>query len=207
MNREKYLKELSKYLERLPKKDYEDAMNYFEEYFDEVGEEGEIELIRELGSPKEAGDEIISRLFDKRKENDGFKSKAKKFFDFKNMSKSQIVLIAILSVFALPILVPLLFASAMVVFSIFLVVIILMFTFGILALFAILIAGKLILVSLISAFSTSFAGGMILLGAGFIILGLGMLFISLCSLSYKSLVKLGIASKEYYRERIRHNEK
>ena len=36
MNREEYLRELSKYLKKLPKKDYDDTMNYFEEYFDEV---------------------------------------------------------------------------------------------------------------------------------------------------------------------------
>ena len=50
MNREEYLRELSKYLKKLPKKDYDDTMNYFEEYFDEVGVEGEQDLIRELGS-------------------------------------------------------------------------------------------------------------------------------------------------------------
>lgn len=62
MNREEYLRELSKYLKKLPKKDYDDTMNYFEEYFDEVGVEGEQDLIRELGSPSAAASEILSKL-------------------------------------------------------------------------------------------------------------------------------------------------
>lgn len=52
MNREEYLKELSKYLKRLPKKDYDDTMNYFEEYFEEVGIEGEQDFNKRIGFSK-----------------------------------------------------------------------------------------------------------------------------------------------------------
>ena len=41
MNRETYLKELRKYLKRLPKDDYENAMEYFTEYFDDAGNDEE----------------------------------------------------------------------------------------------------------------------------------------------------------------------
>ena len=33
MSKEEYLNQLHKYLRKLPKQDYDDAMDYFEEYF------------------------------------------------------------------------------------------------------------------------------------------------------------------------------
>ena len=35
MSREEYLNQLHKYLRKLPRQDYEDAMEYFTEYFQE----------------------------------------------------------------------------------------------------------------------------------------------------------------------------
>ena len=58
MNRTEYLKQLDKYLKRLPAEDYQNAMEYFTEYFDEAGPEGEEQVIRELGTPKEAASEL-----------------------------------------------------------------------------------------------------------------------------------------------------
>ena len=40
MSREEYLNQLHKYLRKLPRQDYEDAMEYFTEYFQETDEEG-----------------------------------------------------------------------------------------------------------------------------------------------------------------------
>ena len=64
MNRETYLKELRKYLKRLPKDDYENAMEYFTEYFDDaVNDE---EAIRELGSPREAASDLLAALLNQK---------------------------------------------------------------------------------------------------------------------------------------------
>ena len=70
MTRTEYLAELEKYLKKLPRKDYEEAMDYFTEYFDEVGPEGEEAAIADLGSPKEAAHEIMLNLLDKKVEED-----------------------------------------------------------------------------------------------------------------------------------------
>ena len=67
MKREEYLSQLRKYLKRLPKDDYENAMEYFTEYFEEAGEEGEQKVIEELGTPKEAAGELLSNLLTKSK--------------------------------------------------------------------------------------------------------------------------------------------
>lgn len=66
MSKEEYLKQLQKYLKKLPKQDYEDAMEYFIEYFEETDEAGAQELMKELGTPKEAARDLISNLLDKK---------------------------------------------------------------------------------------------------------------------------------------------
>ena len=43
-----YLKQLEKYLRKLPQSDYEDAMEYFTEYFADAGPENEQAVIKEL---------------------------------------------------------------------------------------------------------------------------------------------------------------
>ena len=38
--KKEYLDQLHKYLKKLPREDYEDAMEYFTEYFEETDDEG-----------------------------------------------------------------------------------------------------------------------------------------------------------------------
>lgn len=52
LTKEEYLAQLKKYLKRLPKEDYNNAMDYFTEYFEDAGPEGEAALIQELGLRK-----------------------------------------------------------------------------------------------------------------------------------------------------------
>ena len=68
MSKEEYLNQLHKYLRKLPKQDYDDAMDYFEEYFQETDEAGAQKLIEEMGTPKEAARELIANLLDKKME-------------------------------------------------------------------------------------------------------------------------------------------
>ena len=46
LTKEEYLAQLKKYLKRLPKEDYNNAMDYFTEYFEDAGPEGEAALIQ-----------------------------------------------------------------------------------------------------------------------------------------------------------------
>ena len=62
MKRDEYIAQLKKYLKRLPKKEYDSAIEYFTEYFDEAGPEREQEVIQELGQPKEAAKEMLLQL-------------------------------------------------------------------------------------------------------------------------------------------------
>lgn len=52
MNREEYLRRLSYLLQDLPEEEYKDALEYYEDYFEEAGPDREQEVIRELGRPE-----------------------------------------------------------------------------------------------------------------------------------------------------------
>lgn len=52
MNRKEYLKKLSELLWDLPKEEREEALEYYENYFEEAGPRKEEEVIRELGNPE-----------------------------------------------------------------------------------------------------------------------------------------------------------
>ena len=59
MTRNEYMEQLKKYLKRLPKEDYDNAIEYFSEYFDEAGSENEQQVMEELGEPREAARELL----------------------------------------------------------------------------------------------------------------------------------------------------
>ena len=109
MSREEYLNQLHKYLRKLPKQDYDDAMDYFEEYFQETDEAGAQKLIEEMGTPKEAARELIANLLDKKldetymsdENNDRIKTSGKK-------SSKGTFWVACLAILALPVGAPLL---------------------------------------------------------------------------------------------------
>ena len=63
MTRTEYIAKLTKYLRKLPQKDYEEALEYFMEYFEEAGPENEAQVIAELGTPKEAAHEVIRAAY------------------------------------------------------------------------------------------------------------------------------------------------
>lgn len=52
MNRMQFMQRLSKLLEDLPDEERFDALKYYNNYFDDAGEENEAQIIAELGSPE-----------------------------------------------------------------------------------------------------------------------------------------------------------
>lgn len=53
MNRKEYLERLEQLLLVLPYEEREEALQYYNDYFDDAGSENEADVIRELGSPEE----------------------------------------------------------------------------------------------------------------------------------------------------------
>ena len=178
MNREDYLRQLRKYLKRLPKEDYDNAMEYFTEYFDEAGPEGEQAAINELGSPKQAAGEVLANLLGERTSRE---TKAKP-----KASVGQILLIAILAVCAAPIGIPLVIAALALLLAAILVAACDILCVLIVGLCGALVGGKLILVGL-GALPASVSGMLLLLGMGLLVLGAGILLCVLVVVLCKGL--------------------
>lgn len=68
MNKETYLQDLRKALKILPQYDRDEAVEFYEEYFDEAGVENEAKVIEELGEPKVLAKKILVDVVDRRYE-------------------------------------------------------------------------------------------------------------------------------------------
>lgn len=168
MNREEYLKGLEKYLRRLPKKDYESAMDYFREYFEEAGEEDAQSVIEELGTPKEAAAEVLKNLLEESsnelmEEEQGQKRRA-----------GRGILIAGLAILAAPIGVPLAVAALALILAAVVVVAAVVLCVCCLSLSLICVGVKLLIRGIV-ALTVSVPGAMIIGGSGLLALGCSIL--------------------------------
>jgi len=68
MNKETYLQDLRKALKILPQYDRDEAVEFYEEYFEEAGVENEAKVIEELGEPKVLAKKILVDVVDKKYE-------------------------------------------------------------------------------------------------------------------------------------------
>lgn len=78
MTKTEYMAQLEKHLKKLPHKEYEEAITFFEEYFDEAGPEREATIMEELGTPKEAASDLINNILQRHIENDDEESANKR---------------------------------------------------------------------------------------------------------------------------------
>lgn len=179
MSKEEYLNQLHKYLRKLPRQDYEDAMEYFTEYFQETDEEGAAELMKELGTPKEAARELMTNLLDKKieehqnYETDGYTRAEKKG------SGKHVIWIALLVLFAAPVGAPLLVALAAVVLSLVVCMLAILLCVVLLAACLVIIGGKIIARGIL-AVPISMSGFAMLTGSGLLAMGAGILGVLLC---------------------------
>ena len=191
MTKTEYIAKLTKYLRKLPQKDYEEALEYFIEYFEEAGPENEAQVIAELGTPKEAAHEVISRLLDEKIIED--KSSLR--------NKTTIIWIAILAILASPVALPiLLFFLAMImtllmiIFAVIVTALALTFTLLISGVYTFFTSFSLLNISLAS---TLFGGGLGLLmfGGALLLLLISFeickLIVKLITLLIKWLIKKG----------------
>lgn len=182
MTREEYLRQLQHYLKRLPKEDYDSAMEYFTEYFEEAGPEGEQAVIAELGTPKQAASELLRNLL-----NEQIVQPRER------RSVGAVLMIALLAICAAPIALPLAIAATAILFALVLVIASAVLCVLLLGVCGILVGGKLILIGLASA-GSSVPGMCMLLGLGLMGIGLGillsMVLIALCRMIGLLLLRL-----------------
>lgn len=62
MNREQFIAQLARLLQDLPPAERQEAIHYYQEYFDDAGEENEDAVIQELGSPGKVAASIKANL-------------------------------------------------------------------------------------------------------------------------------------------------
>ena len=179
MTRTEYIAKLTKYLRKLPQKDYEEALEYFMEYFEEAGPENEAQVIAELGTPKEAAHEVISRLLDEKIIED--KSSLR--------NKTTILWIAILAVLASPVALPILLFFLAMLLTLLLIIFAVIVTALALTL-VLLISGVHTFSTSFSLLSVSLASTLFGLGVGLLMFG-GALLLFLISFEIcKLIVKL-----------------
>ena len=181
MNRQEYLRILNKELRRLPRADREQALRYYEEYFEEAGPENEQAVMEELGNPIDIANQIIRDLAIKKMEEP--EKSVKHGFSA--------IWIVILGVFAAPIGLPLALAFAVVIFCLVFVVFVFVASF----IFAGICLGAGGLLSLAAGgyllFHT-FADGLSVIGSGLAAAGIGI-FILYGSFYLGKLLFAGIA--------------
>ena len=179
MTKTEFIAKLTKYLRKLPQQDYEEAIEYFMEYFEEAGPENEARVIAELGTPKEAAHEVISRLLEEKIVED--KSSLR--------NKTTILWIAILAVLASPVALPiLLFFLAMIVTLLMIIFAVIVTALALT--FALLISGVYTFFTSFSLLSVSLASTLFGGGLGRLMFG-GALLLLLISLKIcKLIVKL-----------------
>lgn len=162
MNRDEYIKRLEYRLRRLPKEDYDKALSYFTEYFEEAGPENEAQAIEDLGSPEMAADQII-RDFAMENAKEPVK-------DVRHGVSA--VWVGILAVFAAPLGVPLALTLGVLALTFVFVILLLVFCVFVATIAMGLSAIPCIIIGIGMLF-TSFADGVATIGAGLIGLGIG----------------------------------
>lgn len=162
MTRVEYMNSLANKLRRLPKEDYDTAMQYFQEYFEEAGPENEQQAIEDLGSSDIAADQIVMDMAIKN---------AKEPQNVKNGFSA--VWVGILAVFAAPIALPLAFAFGAVVIALVVTVGALLFSLAAAA-FSLILASIVGCIGGIFLLFTEPANGIATIGAGLICMGLSI---------------------------------
>lgn len=183
MTKVDYLAKLDKYLRKLPKEDYQETMDYFSEYFEEAGPENEAQVIAELGTPREAARDIISRLLDEKIINQEKRPK----------SRVSVVWLAILAILATPVALPLalvLFSAVITILALGVAAIAVVLSLGL----AFLTSGIYMLFDSWSYLNISFSATALSFGLGLLALGLSLLTLlaagAVCKVVGRSIVNL-----------------
>lgn len=173
-----YLRELDRLLRKLPDEERREAMAWYEEYFVEAGPENEEAVIERLGSPQKVAAGIRADVAMK-----GLGAK-----DGQEIRRGiSTVWVVLLSVFALPVGLPVAITVFALAFALLWVVIAVLIALYAAAL-ALTLGGLAVFAASIPVAIQNIAGGMFYFGAGLILIGGGaLLFILATWLGRRSL--------------------
>lgn len=178
MNKEEYLGELRHRLKGINEKELEDAISYYDEYFEDAGIENEQQVMTDLGSPVKLAAQIRANATIQRQNE---RREGNRFYH--NRPLKNIGVIA-LGIFALPIALPLAFAAVMLLFAFFLVIVSVFLALLVTVASSILVAIPLIINGCMN-FATP-GNACIAIGSGLILIAIGLLvFVGVFKLSEK----------------------
>lgn len=188
MNKEVYLKELHRKLKKLPEEEREAALDYYNEYFDEAGEENVQLVIKKLGSPSQVASQILADFAVKDLDNNDESAK-------KGISAIWFIILAIL---ASPIALPLLISVIALIFSLVVLCGSFIFTFFVLVL-ALSLSGIVSIIGGLSVFAQHWQTALFFIGSGLIASGIGILLFSpLVSVTKSTSAALAKWSKKLF---------
>ena len=171
MTKESYLTELAHHLKKLPKDDYQNAMAYYTEYFEEAGPENEAQVIEELGTPKEVATELVQALLQGNAETSAPPPK--------NRSPWAIFGIAMAALLLSPLGLAGLCLGIGLMIAAFCVIGALIFS-TVVAEFGLIVKGGQFIVQGIGLLTNAFGSGLMLIGAGLLGIGIALLIAILC---------------------------
>ncbi|MDH6366188.1 MULTISPECIES: DUF1700 domain-containing protein [unclassified Breznakia] len=174
MTKQQYITKLSFYLRGMEESEYEDVMNYIQEYFEDAGIENEQSVMEELGSPQKLAATLRAEATIKSANNKREEAESNLQQEKQKNSTLKTILIIVLGIFALPIALPLAIAMIAVIFALF-AVLVSMVIVVVVMIVALFIVGIPNVVHSISLFSVSIADGLVALGASLMMIGAGLL--------------------------------
>lgn len=190
MNRSEFMTRLRELLTDINEAEREEALSYYEEYFDDAGEENEASVISSLGTPEKVAATIKAGLNDNVEDGefsetgytnsyydtkDELATREKRgFFKQRGLGTGGWIIILILCIFALPILGPLLIGIASAVFGI-LIAIAAVFFAVLIAGVAMIVAAVAMVAAAIGSFVAAPVVGIALIGAALLVGGLGII--------------------------------
>lgn len=190
MNRIEFMEQLDKLLSELPESERSEAMQYYNDYFDDAGPEHEQEILQELGTPERVAQIIKDGLFDKNSEKVEYtetgyhgatyekvmeiadrKKKSGGQADNQGDSVAKILLIIVLAIVALPVLI----GALGTLFGVLLAAAIVIGVFALLGV-GFIIGGIVMFIYGIVKLFVIPLGAVTLMGGGMVLAGLGILF-------------------------------
>ncbi|MGL4913826.1 MAG: DUF1700 domain-containing protein [Romboutsia sp.] len=159
MNKTKFINELKHKLRNMPTEEFDSAIGYYTEYFEDAGVDDFVDVEKEFGSPSSVASQILADY--------AIKEKPKK-----NQISS--IWFIILAIFASPIALPLTFALVVTVGALIFAFGAVIFAFGIAAC-SIAFSGGVVFISGVSVLLSEFATAILFMGVGSTMAGLGLL--------------------------------
>lgn len=180
MDKREYLAQLASHLKDLANDEFEDAMHYVEEYFDEAGIDNEQRVIDELGSPAKYAAQI--KASSTIKENIREPRRA-----VKPSSGIKTVWYIIAGICALPIALPLLAVVVAFIFA-FLAIVFAIIVTIIAITFAAYVSAIPLLISSFPLFAVSVPNGFMALGASIVLLGIAIFVTSIVIMIFSHFI-------------------